>query len=272
MNPTARLPKRVVAPLAAAGALLLIPAVAGAATVDPVWYDDNPTCADLGYAHEIKFDPPQTGSKTADGVTVDLTVGAGQAVSWTSSSPIDAVMVKGGSEGNVYKYPGESSTDSGLHTPVNQNNGTFFGLSHVNFCWDDEHPDTPGTPDTPTPPTGDQPPPAVIPPAGDGGVEGHQARSGASRIIGTSGCAGKAVKATVKGREIAKVVFTLDGKRVKTIKRGGTYTVKSSKLAPGVHRIKAKVVYTAESATRSRTHVLTFQRCVFKRIAPRFAG
>ena len=31
---------------------------AGAATVEPVFYDGNPTCADLGYAHEIKFDPP----------------------------------------------------------------------------------------------------------------------------------------------------------------------------------------------------------------------
>jgi hypothetical protein len=266
------------APFLAAGALLLTPAVAGAATVNPVWYDDNPTCADFGYGHEIKFDPPSSGSKTVDGVTVDLTVGADQAVSWTSSAPIDAVIVKGGSEGNLYTYPGESSGDAGLHTPVNPNNGTFFGLSHVNFCWDDAHPDTPGTPDTPdtpqTPPPADQQPPVVvIPPQDDqGGVKGAEAQSGSSRLTGTSGCAGKTVKATVKGAEIAKVVFRLDGKKVKTLRRGGTYTVKSSKLAPGVHRIKAKVTYTAASGTKSSTHVLTFQRCVAKKIAPRFAG
>ena len=40
----------------------------------------------------------------------------------------------------------------------------------------------------------------------------------------------------------------------------------------GVHRIKAKVTYYGRSGTKGRTHVVTFQRCVVKKIAPRFAG
>jgi hypothetical protein len=76
----------------------------------------------------------------------------------------------------------------------------------------------------------------------------------------------------VSGRQIAKVVFSLDGKRVRTVKGAGSFSVRSSTLSAGVHRIKAKVTYKAASRTRARTHVVTFQRCVVERVAPRFAG
>jgi hypothetical protein len=39
-----------------------------------------------------------------------------------------------------------------------------------------------------------------------------------------------------------------------------------------MHRIKAKVSYSAASGTKSRTHVVTFRRCAVKKIVPRFAG
>ena len=63
----------------------------------------------------------------------------GTLVDWTSSAPIDAVIVKGGPNANAYVYAGESSGDTGLHAPFNGPD-KYYGLSHVDFCWDDETP------------------------------------------------------------------------------------------------------------------------------------
>ncbi len=120
-------------------------------------------------------------------------------------------------------------------------------------------------------PPADQTPPAVLPPA-TGDVLGAQVVSGRSRLLGPSGCAGRTVKATVRGRRIAKVTFLLDGRKVKVVKGAGSYSVKSSTLSAGIHRISARVTYEAASATSARTHVVTFQRCVQRKIKPRFAG
>jgi hypothetical protein len=58
---------------------------------------------------------------------------------------VDQVIVKGGPNANVYTYSPEETSDTGLHTPFNENSGSNYGLSHVLFCYDSE-----GTP-TPTP-------------------------------------------------------------------------------------------------------------------------
>jgi hypothetical protein len=219
----------------------------------------------------------------------------GALVSWTSSKPIDAVIVKGGPNANAYVYVGESSGDTGLHAPFNGPD-KYYGLSHVNFCWDDETPpveEPPGEePPAEEPPAEEPPadkppvtpppvaPPVVTPPTAtptvlpkpDIEVLGQEVVSGRSQLRGPSGCVGRKVKATVRGRQIARVVFSLDGKRVKTVKGAGSFSVRSSKLSAGVHRIKAKVTYKAASRTKARTHVVTFQRCVVKQVAPRFMG
>ena len=279
MNTVIRIPRRTVVPFLAAGALFVVPAAASAASVEPVYHAGNPTCADLGYSHGLKFDPPSAGSQTAGGVTVELSIGDdpfGKLVDWTSSAPIDAVIVKGGANANAYAYPGESSGDTGLHTPFNGPD-KYYGLSHVDFCWDDQTPpvDQPPADQPPAeqPPAGQPPaaqPPALAPPTGE--VLGQRIVAGRSRLLGPSGCAGKTVKATVKGSRIARVTFTLDGKVVKVVKGAGSYSVKSSSLKAGVHWIKARVTYEAGAATSARTHRVTFQRCVVRRIAPRFAG
>jgi hypothetical protein len=280
MNSHARSPRRTVVPFVAAAALLSLPAAANAADVAPVSIPGNPTCLELGYTHELKFDPPAAGTDSADGVTIEMTRDEvsdplGTLVGWSSSAPIDAVIVKGGPNANAYVYPAESTGDEGLHTPLNGD--TYYGLSHVTFCWDDETPDTPDTPDTPPAdqPPADQPPvpqPPVVQPPAAGGVLPETVQAGASKLTGPSGCAGRTVTASVKGTEIAKVVFRLDGRKVKTTAGAGAYSIKTSKLGIGVHRIKAKVTYSAASGTRARTHVVTFQRCAAKKIAPRFAG
>jgi hypothetical protein len=291
-----RLPIRTAAPLLAAGALLIVPAAASAASVTPTYYAGNPICLDLGYEHGLKFDPPGAGSKSGDGVTVELSLGSNQygtLVDWTSSKPIDAVIVKGGPNANAYVYAGESSGDTGLHAPFNGPD-KYYGLSHVDFCWDDETPPPADEPPADQPPAdqppadqppadqppADQPPadqpPAVAPPVtqtpATGAVRAEEVRSGRSRLRGPSGCAGRTVKATVSGREIARVAFSLDGKPVRTVKGPGSYSVKSSTLAAGIHRIRAKVTFKRAASTPSRTHLLTFQRCVVRQVAPRFAG
>ena len=60
------------------------------------------------------------------------------------------------------------------------------------------------------------------------------------------------MKATVKGSRIAKVTFLLDGKKVKVVKGAGSYSVRSSTLEAGVHRIKARVTYEAASRDQRR--------------------
>ena len=179
------------------------------------------------------------------------------------------MIVKGGPNANSYAYPGGSSGDTGLHSPFNGPD-KYYGLSHVDFCWNDQ------TPPVDQPPAEQPPavqPPAVLPPAPQTGeVLGAQVVSGRSRLLGPSGCAGRTVKATVRGRRIARITFLLDGKRVKVVKGAGSYSVDSSTLAEGVHRIKARVTYEAGSQTKSRTHLVTFQRCIKRKIVPRFAG
>jgi hypothetical protein len=102
---------------------------------------DNPTCADLGYEHEFKVDPPIQGETTYDlpgGNTVTVTIN-GLFVDWKSTLGMDAVIVKGGDNANSYVYdpPAESTEDDGLHAPDNASGGPA-GLSHINFCYDGE--------------------------------------------------------------------------------------------------------------------------------------
>lgn len=48
---------------------------------------------------------------------------------WSSTYPIDAVIVKGGTGANVYQYNPAVLSDTELFAPDNK------GISHVTFCW-----------------------------------------------------------------------------------------------------------------------------------------
>jgi hypothetical protein len=110
------------------------------ASVTPVLYYDNPTCQDLGlgYLFELKIDPPVSGTynlpDNSGSVTVNIT---GQGTfDWSSTFGIDAVIVKGGPNANVYKYDPESMGETNLVTLINPNNDKPYGLSHISFCYD----------------------------------------------------------------------------------------------------------------------------------------
>ena len=98
----------------------------------------NPKCEDLGYEFGFKPqpEPPPSGTYpfpndpnhsvtiTSDRSTFD----------WQSTLPIDAVIVKGGDNANVYKYTPGGFGGSQLHAPVNPNNGKTYDISHIDFC------------------------------------------------------------------------------------------------------------------------------------------
>jgi hypothetical protein len=106
--------------------------------VTPTLWTDNPKCTHLGYDFGYKDDSaPFTGS-------VDVTGDGAADISWNSSDGyylewssiggfgIDAVIMKGGPNANVYEYD-EGLGDSGLSTPA-----AGHAISHVDFCYDYE--------------------------------------------------------------------------------------------------------------------------------------
>jgi LPXTG-motif cell wall-anchored protein len=139
-----------------AGAVILVGALPGTVGAAPQQQStpstsvvsDNPTCGDLAPAGtswtELKVEPVTDGT-FGDGVlsvTVDVRDTAdGPVFDWTSNIGVDAVFVKGGPIGGtlyLYDPPAESMGDTGLHSPVNPQNGKFSGLSHISFCYDTE--------------------------------------------------------------------------------------------------------------------------------------
>jgi hypothetical protein len=127
--------------------------------------DGNPVCSgpggpageSLGFANEgVKIDPPAEGTfDVGDGtVTIsDIDTSVNPATfTWTSEDVVVlAVIVKGGSNANVYFYnPPATTTDDGLHAPN--------GFSHIEICW--ENPEA--TPE-PTPVVTPEPTPVVTP-------------------------------------------------------------------------------------------------------------
>jgi hypothetical protein len=108
------------------------------ASVEPVEQSGNPTCQDFGYPFGLKIDPPASGTyylpDNSGSVTVNIT-GPGT-FDWSSTFGIDAVIVKGGPKANVYFYDPESTGDTDLSTPLNQQNNKPYGLSHITFCFD----------------------------------------------------------------------------------------------------------------------------------------
>lgn len=130
----------------------------------PVIYYNNPDCIDVGYPYGFKpqgpgeEEPPPNGrywftdnygelygadppSFPSDYVDISSD---GFYVDWTSTLGIYAVIVKGGQDGDAYVYyppppPDDLSGgifgDTGLHAPINPNNGQLYAISHIDFCY-----------------------------------------------------------------------------------------------------------------------------------------
>ena len=114
------------------------------------------------------------------------------------------------------------------------------------------------------------------PPAGQI-VLGERITPGRAQLFGPTGCTARAFHARIRGVKIAKVVFTLDGRRIQTLTRKnfrGTFAVRIDprRLKIGVHRLIAQVTFQRGSATKAKTFRLAFQRCPRALRAPRFTG
>lgn len=121
--------------------LVLVMALAAlpvsAAAVTPVVLPGNPICADLGYAYEIKIDPPTAGTYALGYGSFTWTTTDGVTMNWSSTIGVDAVIVKGGPNANLYTYVPESYGDTGLTSPLAPN-GRPYAISHISVCFDYE--------------------------------------------------------------------------------------------------------------------------------------
>ncbi len=96
----------------------------------------NPGCPDGTTEYKVDQDPGN--GVWSDGDFTVTTNTDGVYLAWTSNIGVDAVIMKGGDDGNVYVYdpPAESFGDSGLASPINPNTGRPYDISHVSFCYD----------------------------------------------------------------------------------------------------------------------------------------
>jgi hypothetical protein len=141
-------------------------------------------------------------------------------------------------------------------------------------------PPKPGSPKPGSPP-GPPHAPEPTPVAGQQVLGAQQARPrqvrGRARLRGPSGCVYRTFRANVSGRQIRRVTFFVDGRRVairraRNGQRTFTARVTPGRLSLGVHRVTARVVFRTASRTRPRTLVLSFQRCARQAPSPRFTG
>jgi hypothetical protein len=148
----------VLAIVAALGmvAVLAIPAVA--THVEPEFVDGNPTCAGEGFGNELSIgvgDLTAGGTKTfsSSAGTIDITASADlKTISFSNAvPPLEAIVIKAGSGGNLYVYDPPVSADTGLVTPLNDG-GQQATVSHISVCFG-----------TATPPS--EAPPSEAPPS-----------------------------------------------------------------------------------------------------------
>lgn len=125
---------------------------ASATHVEPALWAGNPTCGNFGSGWtELKVEPVADGQYSKGALTVTVAVNEGdQTFDWTSNIGVDAVFAKGGPMGNLYSYDPESTGDTGLHAPFNDNSGSWYGLSHISFCFDADGSPTPSPSVSPT--------------------------------------------------------------------------------------------------------------------------
>ena len=122
--------------------------------IQPVWRPGSPVCAELAPTgvtwREIAVQHPVTsGSYQDDLLSVNLVrrdLLPGQVLDWTSNLGIDAVLVRGGGDTNLYAYqpPAAFRADGGLHAPVDATL-LFHPLAEIAFCYQ-VPPQDPGPP------------------------------------------------------------------------------------------------------------------------------
>jgi hypothetical protein len=138
-----------------------------------------------------------------------------------------------------------------------------------------------GTPAS-TPPTGTPGAGGTTGAPGAGGTTGapgagSSTAGAAARVSGPRRCVKRPFTVRVSGREIAQVTFFVDAKRRRTLHANSQRTVFSLRVNPleqnfAVHRITAKVRFSADSRAKTRALRLVYMRCSTTAVKPRFTG
>ncbi len=81
----------------------------------------------------------------------------------------------------------------------------------------------------------------------------------------------------VRGSAIARVVFRLDSRRVKTLTRPNRAKAYALRISPlqqrhGTHRVTATTTFKKSSHTPTRTLRVAYQRCAKSAVLPAFTG
>lgn len=280
-------PTSIIRSFAAAGTIIASLAFTGVAfAADPVvtQVSGNPTCADIDPSFtELKIDNPRQGRTDFDGGFIEI---KGLYVD-ISSTPVDAVIVKGGDAANVYRFDDEITSGTGLHAP-NNSSGRPAGISHVQFCTDgvDAQPvqkqSTPGPCEPGGPTTMADGSPCTPAPAPRGEVRGQVVSGGAptpatAQLNAPGSCVKSSYVSLVRGKGIRKVTMFVNGKRIKTIKGARTQyavNVDPKRYPAGVMRLKARVEFVEASGKAPKTFRMTVLRCAKAAVqqAPAFAG
>jgi hypothetical protein len=92
------------------------------------------------YEYAYKFDnwSPSTTfpwTETYEDNTITVDSEDGIYFNWTSTVPISAVIVKGGTAVNIFYYDPAATSDTGLYAPINDKTREPYAVSHVTFCW-----------------------------------------------------------------------------------------------------------------------------------------
>lgn len=121
--------------------------------VQPELLTGNQNCAQVLSEDEFLFEYRDNSPSDDE---VDLAVASGGLVEGTlvievdegaqtfdftveDGDPVVAVVVKGGSNANLFDYrPAGTHADTDLHAPLNPQNDSFYGLSHISFCFSKE--------------------------------------------------------------------------------------------------------------------------------------
>jgi hypothetical protein len=117
------------------------------------------------------------------------------------------------------------------------------------------------------------PPPPPAPPAPKAAVlafgSAHLAASRRACVASTG------YVASISGKAIKSVTYTLDGHKLKTLTKAkhGSYSLRIKVAAGHAHHLSIHVTFTAASHTKAVTLKRTLARCAaVKRAAPRFTG
>ncbi len=98
-----------------------------------------------------------------------------------------------------------------------------------------------------------------------------------ARLSGPKRCVSGSFETKVTGRNIAKVLFLLDGKKLKTVTSIRNRTVFKVRINPRgqsgkAHRVVAKVTFNAATQKPSRTLRFIYLGCAKQATAPQFTG